>query len=66
MIVTEEEAKTKWCPQTTEGVSTELNCVGSKCMWWVPVDNMTRPTKRPDESEWVAAGYCGAINDNHR
>lgn len=31
--MTEEEAKTKWCPYTTLGDTTE-SCVGSGCMAW--------------------------------
>lgn len=48
MVVTEEEAKTKWCPQTgsSEDDADLTNCIGSGCMWW----------------EWNAdkdKGYCG-------
>ncbi len=31
--MTEEEAKTKWCPYTTLGDTTE-GCIGSGCMAW--------------------------------
>ncbi len=33
MIVTEEEAFSKWCPET-EKDSFKSECLGSGCMWW--------------------------------
>jgi len=32
--MTEEEAKTKWCPQTIHTPDTSRNCRGSECMAW--------------------------------
>ena len=34
MILTEEEAKTKWCPMTIAHGGTMSECVASQCMAW--------------------------------
>lgn len=61
MIVTEEEAKEKWCPYATgcKDINPQLTrkCIGSECMWWrwyITVSNISIPPKH---------GYCGAVKD---
>lgn len=52
MLVTEEEAKTKWCPRESRGGTGVTNkCIGSECMvwWWIDKEK----TK----------GYCGLARD---
>lgn len=36
MLVTEEEARTKWCPETRSGIFSgeQTLCIASKCMAW--------------------------------
>lgn len=65
MIVTEEEAKTKWCPEVRTGLTAgmavnhhisgdvhdETRCIASGCMMW-------RWLHHPGDSE-KPAGFCG-------
>jgi len=67
--MTEEEAKTKWCPMIQVTSSQSFNdveygdnrgtgdsshhCIASDCMWWVE----DQPEITPYESE----GHCGAV-----
>jgi len=70
--MTEENAKTKWCPYTRfhvvpdQGIwvysnrnNGELtsNCIASACMLWVETDNLPQPGN--DFSEPVRSGHCG-------
>ena len=62
--MTEDEAKTKWCPQVGGRPSKDFpkvtNCIASECMWWVwdqrgaDVDGVWDP-------EYPVEGHCGAI-----
>lgn len=62
--MTEEEAKTKWCPMTADEryARTHLsqNCIGSACMVWQqtrPAESITfHPAGR---KELPAQGRCG-------
>lgn len=56
MIVTEEEAKSKWCPF---GGSTAA-CVGTECMMWGKISGFNVPLKyRDGEDDNADRGYCG-------
>jgi hypothetical protein len=59
MRLTEECAKTKWCPMHQAVSPPDTNCVASNCMFW-------RWARRDDEPEMIATdedrnpkGYCG-------
>ena len=68
--MTEDEAKTKWCPRTIRRIEyVEPNsitaqaascCMASECMWWVwdqygaDVDGTWLP-------DYPVEGHCGAI-----
>ena len=63
--MTEQEAKTKWCPQyraTSEAVSWTHNregaceCIASECMWWIPEKQDTY-----GEIIHTHGGHCGAV-----
>ena len=74
--MTEDEAKTKWCPMAREwGDENSYNrvlgkadehtkCIASDCMMWIATDNevgaMSGGT-RPIRSQ--PAGYCGLANE---
>jgi hypothetical protein len=69
--MTEDEAKTKWCPMTTPFVTAPqivsqeggFNCIGSDCMMWRATDNECRPQAQLPSDASVPksfpAGYCG-------
>jgi len=59
MICTEEEAKTKWCPQVrlTDG-DVGGCCIGSNCMLWVWMDMWA---SREGETKPNMLGTCGLI-----
>jgi len=62
--VTEEDAKTKWCPQCARSVKGFIignpdliyHCIASECMWWVWDD------ASDDGSPYNDLGHCGATN----
>lgn len=56
MIVTEEEAKTKWCPEVRSENPGEENmyCIGSACMAW-----RWNPTPALTQDRSATHGYCG-------
>lgn len=72
--MTEDEAKTKYCPMGGRKVSSKsgelsiggfTQCIASDCMMWVATDNECFPSppgmsvpKQPS----YPAGYCGLIN----
>jgi hypothetical protein len=78
--MTEEEAKNKWCPMVRvlsdegsmviatvnrgSGLQAGVNCIGSKCMWWVWD---VEPERARELSGFGAKyqtkpyGHCGAI-----
>ncbi len=75
MIVTENEAKTKWCPAANnsgalrDGKAHE-KCIASNCMawrpasdgWQLPSGKIIEADKEPQNSHggmWIARGYCG-------
>jgi hypothetical protein len=69
MIVTEEQAKTKWCPKVMiinlingENVTNRCEmypgkedtcCIASDCMWWEFTGNVSTKS-----SPYEALGYC--------
>ena len=56
--MTEEQAKTKWCPQTNgQGAPEENLCIASECMWWVWE---VRKNEQGEQLKW-SHGRCGAI-----
>lgn len=57
MIVTEEEAKGKLCPEITASAQMGIlsNCDGSGCMMWRWEDN----DKGPRDASIPRKGFCG-------
>ena len=69
--MTEDDAKTKWCPMVRISVDAdgleatnrgdpcnEVHCLGSQCMAWQWLNNMgnlLRPSERHENNN----GYCG-------
>ena len=65
--MTEEEAKSKWCPMvrciwyptpTDSGwnrVSENVNCVGSECMMW----RWKTPLSADIDGNYYSNGFCG-------
>lgn len=73
--MTEEEAKTKWCPKTFN-CEMPSRCIASECMWWVHEKSAwchpdgREPTKEelhehltPEDAGLITIkfGHCGAI-----
>ena len=58
--MTEQDAKTKWCPQVggrpSKGYPGVTNCIASECMWWVWNDETHLTGK-----DRTNGGHCGAI-----
>jgi hypothetical protein len=55
MILTEDEAAERWCPQTSRKLSDESSrCLGSKCMAW----RWPNPPAISEEND-EPLGYCG-------
>lgn len=68
MILTEEEARTKWCPETprkesADGYLRGQYCIGSDCMAWQLVPAWKLENGLHYTSNQVAGGthlgYCG-------
>ena len=65
MLLTEEEAKWKWCPQAHDG--SDQRCVVSHCMAWrwdlpkefekLKRESENKPHKSPHQKGWK--GFCG-------
>ncbi len=55
MVLTEEEAKEKWCPISRDRSELLIPCIGSRCMWWKWYGYATE--KAP-----ATTGHCGKIN----
>lgn len=58
MLMTEEEAKGKFCPymygqSEHEGIPLDFFCLAGKCMAWRQVE------VRDKFGDWVYRGYCG-------
>jgi hypothetical protein len=59
--MTEEEAKTKWCPQTMASDNWD-KCQGTACMvwqWFPQSENYTENLATGDRTYLEPAGYCG-------
>lgn len=56
MLVTEEEASKKWCPQAS---GQQDNCVGSNCMMWRVYDSQYRDGELNNDRR----GYCGLAGE---
>lgn len=60
MLLTEEEAKKKWCPMAqiiigyNENVNSASNCIASECMAWRWA--VIQPGGKPNPAN---GGYCG-------
>jgi hypothetical protein len=60
--MTEDEAKTKWCPQAEHR---DWKCIGSACMAWrweegtTPCTDGTRIFGDPEGKARPAEGFCG-------
>jgi len=70
--MTEEEAKTKWCPMVRAGNEAGCNrngsegapitnCLASECMWWVSEKPIKYGVPRNGKTE-EPCGHCGACN----
>lgn len=61
--MTEEEAKTKWCPQTMSRTPPNPECcAGSVCMAWRVTALTVHEVVDDEQAEpWVAAGWRKAI-----
>lgn len=65
--MTEEEAKTKFCPVNSLLGAEELDgrhrtgCIASACMAWRTTEAVLRPDPTPvgDAPTWAQTGYCG-------
>ena len=70
VIMTEKEAKTKWCPVTFGWDGPPDQCIGSDCMWWVwdeefTSENLAKEGETPiwatGNQKSTTSGHCGAI-----
>lgn len=64
--MTEEEAKTKWCPQVREGDYRpdnirHANCIGSACMAWQWVFEKGREDHNFHRKFQTKDGFCGLV-----
>lgn len=71
MNITEEEAKTKWCPYSGERSPNPSDpyslCMGSKCMAWRKAGEKCKNQRTGELTDlnkdglgtWVGIGYCG-------
>lgn len=64
--MTEDEAKTKWCPvtagATTGAGAVAARCIASACMAWRALEAPSEPVRHTDGSLTYAKpgrGYCG-------
>jgi len=70
--MTEDEAKTKWCPHARElgdgavsynrdynGKATRARCLGSGCMAWQWIDRMTATDDEYEFKSVRIGGFCG-------
>jgi len=56
--MTEDEAKTKWCPISFGYEGRPDTCAASDCMWWVWDESMETMKERVISD---TEGHCGAI-----
>lgn len=65
MILSEDEAATKWCPMIRMGVNlegiVEPNCVGSGCMMWRWYEVPPEVPNRNNMKGYF--GYCGLAGE---
>lgn len=61
MLVTEEEAKKRWCPFAGETRITRQDemCLGSECAAWRWVEQGHDAGDFPNTPEHASTGYCG-------
>jgi hypothetical protein len=52
-MITEQEAKTKWCPMVRSAPNEAAHCVASNCMMWRWANYGTIPAQTD------VLGYCG-------
>lgn len=70
MSITEEQARTKWCPMAFAGPEAWEKCCGSECMAWVQTDNLPDPpthdgkSGEPYNPVYKPAGFCGLVRQS--
>ena len=62
MLVTEKDAKTKWCPMVRAVIDGQDRCMGRSCMFWrwnpgqtrgfLPVDDASAPRPKNVPKSW--------------
>lgn len=64
-MITEAEAKTKWCPYQRSALVREESCIASECMaWrWVNVEALGRDELINEAAHYGPLGYCGAFGN---
>lgn len=56
-MITEDEAKEKWCPRAHNGA--DQPCIGTKCMAWRWVYETEQDPETFDEVRVFKKGFCG-------
>lgn len=63
--MTEEQAKTKWCPMVKVGIDNNFNCVASDCMMWRWVSAGEYIDGDRLVQQWRTEGFCGIGGKNY-